>query len=653
MLELFLGIYFMTNIIPIWFLAQVQASSNSSKVVYPFKKVAKLNCRFTEFDELNSACKQDLPILKTKDYEKYIKQNWGYNTYTRYYTTLWWASYKYGWDVWFWGHQWTDIITAKWTPVYSIADWKVIVAKKALGWWNVVTIEHYIYGKKVYSNYAHLSKIEVKVWQKVKAWEEIWKVGSTGNSTWNHLHLQIDLETPFHPFYYSHKTCNYSYHDITEKWVCFDELAQNTIDPLLFIETNWEILKQIKISTNKVKVAKNPTKNYNSKKNYDKDWVTQKYNKNVSIWNKTVYIGYSKWDIREVQQILRDLHLYNWDLTWDYRDIEKIIFNYQVKNNIVAKKSDLWAGRFWPKTRASLKKDYDKFLANWGEHNYVIIKWKFQVNSSNTSYQIKKISRNNILTREEIEKREYKTFISKYNFELNLNWENIYIWNSSKINFEILSKKHKRKKVYFKWITPLDIKIVTDERVLKVFPKKFSYFKDWPREVKLTWIKSWVTNVKVMFWNQVIKTYKVRVIWKNEKIYLKNWQIYWKSKLYSWEEAKAIAVFSDKSKKRLINIKYSWTYKIVWLWDTKICVKRWRIKSLSRVFKRNCFDSEYKKEITFTYDDTIAWLLLFNYKSSSWKNAQVKIINTYNNSTLATKNIQVLASKNRNISYLR
>jgi len=164
MLEVFLGIYFLTNIFPVWILLKVQASSNSSKVIYPLKKVSKLRCRFTEFDELTSSCKQDLPILKTKDYEKYIKENWGYNDYTRYYTTLWWSSYKYGWDVGFWGHQWTDIITSKWTPVYSIADWKVIVAKRAYWWGNVVTVEHYLYWKKVYSNYAHLSKIEVKVW---------------------------------------------------------------------------------------------------------------------------------------------------------------------------------------------------------------------------------------------------------------------------------------------------------------------------------------------------------------------------------------------------------------------------------------------------------------------------------------------------------
>jgi hypothetical protein len=53
----------------------VQTNASSNDVVYPLKTVAKLNCRFSEFDELKSDCKQNLPILYTKDYEKYIKKN--------------------------------------------------------------------------------------------------------------------------------------------------------------------------------------------------------------------------------------------------------------------------------------------------------------------------------------------------------------------------------------------------------------------------------------------------------------------------------------------------------------------------------------------------------------------------------------------------
>lgn len=632
-LELFTGIFIITNIIPVWI---VSASSTSPNIVYPLKKVSKLECRYTHYDELSSDCKQKLLILNTKDYTKYIKQNWGYNDYTRYYTVLWWASYKYGWDVWFWGHQWTDIASSRWTPVYSIADWKVIVAENALGWGKVVTIEHYIYWKKVFSNYAHLDKIKVTVWDKIRAWDKLWLIWSTWNSTWNHLHLQIDLDTPFHPYYYSRETCPYSYSEITEDWVCFNDLKLNTVDPLLFLETKWKILNNLKAPTNKVKKVTSPTKIYNSNKN----GFIENINFDPNIFNKTVYTWYWISNIKQVQQILRDLKLYNWNITWDYNDIENIIYKYQVKKGIVKNKSSLWAWWFGPKTRASIKIDYDKFLKSWAKHNYVTTKNK---NVIDNWIETQKIERTNIMTREQIEAREYEIFIKNNEFNLDLDnlWGNIKIWTTSKINFNI-TKKYRNKP--FRGNTPLDISIVADESILKIFPKKFYSFSGKNREIKLSWIKSWITNVKIKFWNKTIKTYKIRVYGDNEKTYLKSWAIYWQSNVVLADNVKGIALFKDETKKRLINFRYEWTYKLIWAWDTKVCIKKWSIKNLSRIHKRSCNKWEYKSEIKFTYDDTIAWILLFDYKSI-WENAKVEIINTYDNSKLAYKKLSVKAPK--------
>jgi hypothetical protein len=56
------------------FTFNVDASSNND-IIYPLKQISKLNCRFEDFDTLKSSCKRELPILKTKDYKKYISQN--------------------------------------------------------------------------------------------------------------------------------------------------------------------------------------------------------------------------------------------------------------------------------------------------------------------------------------------------------------------------------------------------------------------------------------------------------------------------------------------------------------------------------------------------------------------------------------------------
>jgi len=56
-------------------LIPVHTSAASKDLIYPIKEISKLECRFEDFDTLSSNCKQSLPILKTKDYNKYAKQN--------------------------------------------------------------------------------------------------------------------------------------------------------------------------------------------------------------------------------------------------------------------------------------------------------------------------------------------------------------------------------------------------------------------------------------------------------------------------------------------------------------------------------------------------------------------------------------------------
>gem|GEM_PF-932980 len=67
---LLLGIFFQTNILVLG----VSADSNDAKIVYPIQQISELECRFEKFSDLSSKCKRSLPILNTKDYEKYAKQ---------------------------------------------------------------------------------------------------------------------------------------------------------------------------------------------------------------------------------------------------------------------------------------------------------------------------------------------------------------------------------------------------------------------------------------------------------------------------------------------------------------------------------------------------------------------------------------------------
>jgi hypothetical protein len=69
--ELLLGIFILSIINP----TAALAANSSNKIIYPLKQISKLECRFKDFNELPSSCKQDLPILKTKDYKKYASKD--------------------------------------------------------------------------------------------------------------------------------------------------------------------------------------------------------------------------------------------------------------------------------------------------------------------------------------------------------------------------------------------------------------------------------------------------------------------------------------------------------------------------------------------------------------------------------------------------
>ena len=62
--------------------------------------------------------------------------------------------------------------------------------------------------------------------------------------------------------------------------------------------------------------------------------------------------------VRELQQTLKDLWYFEYDDTAIYGTLTlESIIEYQIDNNIIQSKNDVWAWIVWPKTKASLKTD--------------------------------------------------------------------------------------------------------------------------------------------------------------------------------------------------------------------------------------------------------------------------------------------------------
>ena len=93
-------------------------------------------------------------------------------------------------------HRGTDVTADAGTPVYAAQDGAVTVAEYNSVFGNWVGIDHGAGadGHRWNTVYAHLDDLTVQAGQVVKAGDLIGHVGSTGNSTGNHLHFEVMID---------------------------------------------------------------------------------------------------------------------------------------------------------------------------------------------------------------------------------------------------------------------------------------------------------------------------------------------------------------------------------------------------------------------------------------------------------------------------
>lgn len=101
-------------------------------------------------------------------------------------------------------HHGIELIDPSGTPVLASADGVVVVSgtdhETIYGLYpnfygNLIVIEHHLpqVDQTIYTLYAHLSKMDVQVGQKVTKGEKIGEVGYTGAAVGSHLHFEIRL----------------------------------------------------------------------------------------------------------------------------------------------------------------------------------------------------------------------------------------------------------------------------------------------------------------------------------------------------------------------------------------------------------------------------------------------------------------------------
>ncbi len=85
-------------------------------------------------------------------------------------------------------HRGLDFPGAMGAPIYATARGTVTFVGRKGGYGNVVEISH---GQGLLTRYAHMSRFEAKVGDRVEAGAVIGAIGSTGRSTGPHLHFEV------------------------------------------------------------------------------------------------------------------------------------------------------------------------------------------------------------------------------------------------------------------------------------------------------------------------------------------------------------------------------------------------------------------------------------------------------------------------------
>ena len=151
-------------------------------------------------DQLDKELEEYLAELQRKNQAKMESGDWlwpiSLNDYQR-------CSSGFGWrllyGVWDYHRGW-DLAAYRGTPIYASKGGKVVIAQYHNSYGNYIVIDH---GDGVSTVYAHCSKLNVAKGDTVKKGDKIGEVGTTGNSTGNHLHFEFRLNGKYiDPFTY-------------------------------------------------------------------------------------------------------------------------------------------------------------------------------------------------------------------------------------------------------------------------------------------------------------------------------------------------------------------------------------------------------------------------------------------------------------------
>lgn len=267
------------------------------------------------------------------------------------------------WDEWlqralYWGKR-----TVKWYVVDSNTktsiDYSNVLSPKWATSWLQKQNDIFNYSLWIWSNPNKIKKLQ-------KFFIDLWLYD--WNIDWVYNDQIVDIVFDF-------QTDNQILNNRYDLWAGYWWVKTRGLFKKMYL--NWEFDKP-KIKKSEQKNKSTSIRNENTKKH---EVVKEKEENNIKSessnfenkandyidsisYDKTIFDSFvdTHWKVKILQNIMYEMWIYNWDVSWNYDDLISPIYNYQIKNNIVINESSPWAWYFWPKTRASIKNDYINYL---------------------------------------------------------------------------------------------------------------------------------------------------------------------------------------------------------------------------------------------------------------------------------------------------
>ncbi len=218
----------------------------------------------------------------------------------------------------------------------------------------------------------------------------------------------------------------------------------------------------------------------------------------------------------------------------------------------------------------------------------------------------KKIEQKSIKSREQILEEEIQEFLSRYTISLatTIPGDNIELGKTYVLRLAVTDYRGRG----ISGTMPAEgLELAFDHKALRVFPEKIIAIENGWRDFQITGLKSGTYNVELKLGKTSIATVSVNVFKASELLRPAWAQIAVKPSVILADMKTGKLIMKTKFGSNQLDIPYSGTYVIKSLkGKVKFC-------NVSLKNTQTCGLNELYEELSFTYDDTYRWVLVFNY----------------------------------------